>query len=192
MLYRQYTVVQGWVVAPHPLKNGVSSVARSAYSCPPPATGGGEKEGESVAQQREKGRDWWNVKFSSAEETGLALLPVIGLAPFPKSKPTTLYCHFLFFSASLLLALTHIHQFPIQSTQSPAVPSIAPSRSSMLVELSLFLCILVKQRQATLATFGSCSWTSSWTHKLKKNPFEWINESRPRVLLSIFHQAAVG
>lgn len=118
------------------------------HDLPIPAVGGG-KDGESVEQQRETGRDWWNVKFSSAEETGLALLPVIGLAPFPKSKPTTLYCHFLFFSLSLLLALTHIHQFPIQSTQSPAVPSLAPSRSSMLVELSfsLSLCILVKQIQ---------------------------------------------
>lgn len=190
MLYRRYIVAQGWVVALHPLKNGVGCMI--CLFLPSTCMRRGrerEKEGESVARQRrEKGRDWWNVKFSSAEETGLALLPVIGLAPFPKSKPTTLYCRFLFFSPSLLLALTHIHQFPIQSTQSPAVPSLALSRSSMLVELSFFLSVyLGKADTDNSCSIGSCS----WTHKLRKKPFEWINESRPRVLLSRFRQAAV-
>lgn len=113
MLCRWYIVTQGWVVVPHPLKNGVSRMI--CLFLPSTCKRRGrerEKEGKSVAQwQQEKGRDWWNVKFSSAEETGLALLPVIGLAPFPKSKPTTLYCHFLFFSLSpsLSLSLSHTH-----------------------------------------------------------------------------------
>lgn len=183
MLCRWYIVTQGWVVVPHPLKNGVSCMI--CLFLPSTCKRRGrerEKVGKSVAQwQQEKGRDWWNVKFSSAEETGLALLPVIGLAPFPKSKPTTLYCHFLFFSLSLPLALslTHIHQFPIQSTQSPAVPFLAPSRSSMLVELFLSHHSLSlypgKADTGDSCSIGSCS----WTHKLRKKPIEWMNESRP-------------
>lgn len=122
MLCRWYIVAQGWVVVPRPLKNGVGCMI--CLFLPSTCKRRGrewEEEGESIAQwQQEKGRDWWNVKFSSAEETGLALLPVIGLAPFPKSKPTTLFLS-LPASCSLSLTLTHIHQFPIQSTESPAV-----------------------------------------------------------------------
>jgi len=114
----------------------VESVAWSAYSCKRRARERW-KEGESIAQwQQEKGRDWWNVKFSSAEETGLALLPVIGLAPFPKSKPTTLYCHFLFLSLCLLLSLSLSHSH--SHTHTPIPHSIDRVPCCTLSSLSSF------------------------------------------------------
>lgn len=184
MLCRWYIVTQGWVVVPHPLKNGVSRMI--CLFLPSTCKRRGrerEKEGKSVAQwQQEKGRDWWNVKFSSAEETGLALLPVIGLAPFPKSKPTTLYCHFLFFSLSpsLSLSLSHTYTNSPFNRHSPLLyPSLlqaeVPCWLSSFSLIILSLCILEKQIQATLAALALVAGHTSWG----KKPIEWINESRP-------------